>query len=264
MKKTLSITLIIFLSFLGTSYQHHYNTTDVSHQSFKNGEWLKFRIHYGFINAGYATLELENSYKNGQILHHAKGKGWTVGAAKLFYTIDDNYESYFTKDKIKPIEFKRRVDEDGYIIRRDLFFDHSNKQVTIQDLEKNTEKQVAINNVQDMVSAFYYLRNIDFNNIKEGDEQRVDLFFDGETFPFKLKFLEIEEVSTRLGTIEAWKIRPLVQKGRVFEGQESLTIWISNDKNKIPVRIKASLVVGSLKADLDDYSGLVENLNFVN
>ena len=50
--------------------------------------------------------------------------------------------------------------------------------------------------------------------------------------------------------------RPLVQSGRVFKEKESLTVWISNDQNKIPLRIKAELAVGSIKADLDAYKGL--------
>ena len=50
--------------------------------------------------------------------------------------------------------------------------------------------------------------------------------------------------------------KPLVQTGRVFKEKESVTLWITDDDNKVPVRIKAELAVGSLKADLDEYKGL--------
>jgi hypothetical protein len=50
----------------------------------------------------------------------------------------------------------------------------------------------------------------------------------------------------------------------VFKEEESLTVWISDDENKIPLRIKASLAVGSLKADLDEYKGLSHPLNKIN
>jgi hypothetical protein len=50
--------------------------------------------------------------------------------------------------------------------------------------------------------------------------------------------------------------RPLVQSGRVFKEEESLTVWISDDNNKLPIRIQASLAVGSIKADLDAYKGI--------
>ena len=82
------------------------------------------------------------------------------------------------------------------------------------------------------------------------------MFFDDETIKFKLKFVGREDISTKFGTVPTMVFKPLVQSGRVFKEQESLTVWISEDDNKIPVRIKANLAVGSLKADLDGYRGL--------
>lgn len=229
---------------------------------FQDGEYFKFRIHFGMLNAGYATLKLKNDKWEGQEVFHAIGKGWTTGAAKMFYVVNDTYESYFRKDVVKPVFHKRRVDEDGYLIQRDKYFNHENHTVTVDDLIKKTKNTYSIQDVQDMVSAFYYLRSLDISKIKPGDEIAVTLFFDGESYPFKLRFLERETIRTKFGKIKSWKIQPLVQKGRVFESQESLTLWVTDDANKIPIRIKASLVVGSLKADLDDYKGLTNPINF--
>lgn len=108
-----------------------------------------------------------------------------------------------------------------------------------------------------MVSAFYYLRNnYDVSNIKEGDEIILNMFFDKENFKFKLKFLGREIMRTKFGKVPCLKFRPYVQAGRVFKENESLTLWVSDDENKIPIRIKAKLMVGSLKADLDAFKGL--------
>lgn len=232
-------------------------------KAFKDGEYLKYRIHFSVLNAGFATLKLTSSKRNGQDLYHAVGKGWTTGAAKMFYVVHDTYESYFTKGVIKPVFHKRRVDEDGYLIRRDKYFDNDNNIVTVDDLQKNTKKTYPIQNVQDMVSSLYYMRDVDISNMKEGGEISVNLFFDGETFPFKLKFLKKETINTKFGKVRTWRVQPMVQKGRVFENEESLTIWITDDLNKIPIRIKASLVLGSLKADLDAYSGLANSFQIV-
>ena len=231
--------------------------------AYKDGEFLKYRIHYGFINAGFATLKLKTAFRNGQELFYASGKGWTTGAAKMFFVVNDTYESYFTKGNVKPVFHKRRVDEDGYLIRRDKYFDFNNKTVTVDDLEKNTKTVYPIDNVQDMVSALYYLRNLDLSNIREGSEFTVNLFFDGESFPFMLKFLERENIKTKFGTVKTWKIQPMVQKGRIFESKESLTIWVTDDANKLPIRIKASLIVGSLKADLEGFSGLANSFPII-
>ena len=50
--------------------------------------------------------------------------------------------------------------------------------------------------------------------------------------------------------------KPYVFSGRVFKEQESVTVWISDDDNKIPLRIQADLLVGSIKADLESYKGV--------
>ena len=96
--------------------------------------------------------------------------------------------------------------------------------------------------------------NID--KIKPGESVAIDLFFDDETTKFKLKFIGRDNIKTKFGTISTMIFRPLVQSGRVFKEQESVTVWISDDENKIPIRIQASLAVGSIKADLDAYKGL--------
>ncbi len=269
MRQTLLIILLLFIINSGNTQvvkkltQSEQTKTGV--KSFQSGERLKFRIHYGFFNAGYATLNLEHPKKQEQSLYHAVGEGWTVGAASLFFKVQDRYESYFTKDedKVKPIRFIRRVNEGGYIIRRNMHFNYKTNSVIIDDLEKNTQQEISIGDVQDMLSAFYYLRNLDLNKIKIGDEIAIDLFFDSEMYPFKLKFLKNEIIKTKFGEIKTWKIRPIVQKGRVFEENESLTIWITDDDNKIPIRIKAALAVGSLKADLVEFKDLVSPFIFI-
>jgi len=84
----------------------------------------------------------------------------------------------------------------------------------------------------------------------------VDMFFDDEVFKFKLKFIGRENLKTKFGTVGTMIFRPIVQSGRVFKEEESLTVWISDDENKLPLRIKASLAVGSIKADIDGFKGL--------
>ena len=108
-----------------------------------------------------------------------------------------------------------------------------------------------------MVSAYYYLRNnYKTETIKEGDIVSLNMFFDEENYEFKLKFLGREILKTEFGDIKTLKFRPYVMAGRVFKEQESLTLWVSADDNKIPLRIKADLRVGSLRADLEAFKGL--------
>ncbi len=245
--------LILFLVTCTVSFAQSNKT------AFKSGEWLKYRMHYGLINAGYATVNIKSLKKDGVDAYHVTGKGWTTGVTRWFFKVKDNYQTWFYKENLKPYHFRRRVDEGGHIISRDVYFNQEDKTAFIKDHKKNTEKTVAIENVQDMISAFYYLRSQNIDDLKIGDELKLDMFFDYETFGFKMKYLGKETLNTKFGKVKCLKFRPLVQSGRVFKAEESLTVWITADKNKIPIRIKADLAVGSLKADLDQYKGLANS-----
>ena len=90
-----------------------------------------------------------------------------------------------------------------------------------------------------MVSAYYYLRDhYNTETIEVGHTVRLNMFFDNEIFGFKLKFLGRETIGTQFGNINCLKFRPYVMAGRVFHEEESVTLWVSADKNKIPIKIK--------------------------
>ena len=224
---------------------------------FKSGEWLKYKMNYsGFLRAGTAILEVEEKDFNGKKVFHSTGSGWTSGPVKWFFEVKDKYESYFDKDTVKPYVFKRKINEGGYKKHRIISFNYDSKKAYIQDFTLQKDTSVAFYNVQDMLSSFYYLRNRDVKNMKKGEEIAIDMFMDSQVYPFKLRFLGRETLKTKFGTLKTMIFRPLVQSGRVFKAQESVTLWITDDANKIPVKLKADLAVGSLRAELEAYKGL--------
>lgn len=227
-------------------------------RAFEVGEWFKFRIHYGIVNAGYATLEVKEDVKNNKKVFHAIGRGYTTGMTKLFFKIDDDYESFFDKETGNPYQYIRKIDEGGYIKNQEGFFNQTSDKILVKDYKNKNEKTFPVpNNVQDILSTFYYLRNHPtIDKLKIGESISIDMFFDEETTKFKLKYIGKEDLETKFGVIPTMIFRPYVQAGRVFKEQESLTVWISDDDNKMPLRIKASLAVGSIKADLDGFKGL--------
>jgi hypothetical protein len=232
--------------------------------SYSIGEFFKLRIHYGLINAGYATLEVKDAELNGKKMHHVIGKGYTTGVTKMMFKVVDNYESYFNKETNKPYVFIRNINEGGYTKNQQGYFNQNNNTVLVKDYKNKTEKTFNVpENVQDIVSSFYYLRNHPkIDNLNIGESIVIDMFFDEETTKFKLKFVGRENINSKFGEINCMIFKPLVQAGRVFKEEESLTVWISDDKNKIPIRVKASLAVGSIKADIDQYKGLKHPINF--
>lgn len=227
--------------------------------SFDVGEWFKFKMSYsGFLKAGNATLTVNESKIDSNDVFHVVGKGWTTGMIKWFFKVKDRYESYFDKETLLPYRFIRDIDEGGHTKNIEIYFDQANRKAHVNNKKKNTQKTFDTSpDIQDMVSTYYYLRNkLDINKLKKGDEVRVDMFFDEENYGFKLLYLGEEIINTQFGKIRSLKFRPYVMAGRVFKEEESLTLWVSKDKNKVPLRIKADLAVGSLRADLEAFKGL--------
>ena len=250
MKKILLITTVLFIIQMSYSQQE---------QAFGNGEWFKFKMSYsGFLKAGNATLSVSETKLDDKEVYHVVGKGWTTGMIKWFFKVKDRYESYFDKKKLIPYKFIRNIDEGGYTKDIEINFDQIGNKAYVNDKKHSTKKEFSTTpNIQDMVSTYYYLRStIDISKIKIGDEFRTTMFFDEENYGFKLKYLGDEIIDTDFGEIEALKFRPSVMSGRVFKEEESLTLWVSKDKNKVPLRIKADLRVGSLRADLEAFKGL--------
>ena len=235
-----------------------YTLLSFSQNVYEAGEHFKFKISYGFVNAGIATLDLKNGTYDGKSVYHAKGVGYTTGVTKAFFKVYDDYQSYFDKSTGKPYRYIRKIDEGGYTKNQEGFFNHSANTVLVKDYKHKSQKTLSItSNIQDIISSFYYLRNQPgIRSMKKGESVEIDMFFDDEIYKFKLKFLGKEEIKTNFGKLKALKFRPYVQAGRVFKEQESLTVWISDDANKIPLKIQASLLVGSLKAELSSYKGL--------
>lgn len=250
MKKILPLLfLLMAVPLMGQKFQPAY----------KSGEWLKFRIHYGLLNASYATLHLSSETLDSIPVYHVVGTGKTTGFASIFFKVDDTYESYFGRRNGKPYKFIRKIDEGGYTKDIEINFDYDEKKAVLKDYKNSTQMDIPVHDqVQDLISASYYLRNnYNLEEFEEGQSINLDMLFDDDgVFQFKLKYLGKEVIRTKFGKVECLKFRPYVQSGRVFKEKESLTLWVSNDLNKIPIRIKADLAVGSLKADLEAYNGL--------
>ncbi len=227
--------------------------------AYQDGEWFKFEMSYSnFLKAGNATLEVKETNINGKPVYHIVGKGWTTGAIKWFFKVTDRYESYIDKKTGVPYKFIRKIDEGGHTKDIEIDFDQANQEASVENKKHKTKKTVATEkDVQDMVSAFYYLRNnYDTESIKEGEVVQLNMFFDEENYNFKLKYLGRETIDTEFGRVKTLKFRPYVMAGRVFKEEESLTLWVSADENKIPLKIKADLAVGSLQANLEAFKGL--------
>lgn len=251
-----SILLSILLC--STISAHPQQLRSINNKAFKKGEVITYRVHYGFIDAGTARLEVmyEEKKYGDRDAFHIVGTGRSRGAFDWFFKVRDRYETFIDAEAIVPWVFLRRVDEGGYKINQNYVFNPYKKIVYADGTSFATPE-----NVQDMLSAFYYSRCIDYSKAKEGDIFTIPSFVDNEIFEMKIKYIGREIIETDLGVFKCIKFRPVVQKGRVFKKEEDLNVWITDDDNHIPVRAQAEILVGSIKMDLESYSGLASPIS---
>ncbi len=220
-------------------------------EAFKPGEILTYRLHYGAMDAAIAVMEVEPEIKQmgNHECYHIVGKGNSKGTFDWFFKVRDRYETYLDKDALVPWYFVRRCYEGGYNISQDYIFNHYINKVDVGKGETYSFPQ----GTQDIISAFYSARNLNFEKAKEGDVYSLNCFLDKENWPLRIKYIGRETIETDIGKVRCLKFRPIVQKGRVFKKDEDLNVWISDDKNHIPIRAQAKVLIGSIKMDITDY-----------
>tara|TARA_B110000305_G_C19266034_1_gene551968 strand:+ start:125 stop:928 length:804 start_codon:yes stop_codon:yes gene_type:complete len=221
---------------------------------FKKREKLNYKLAYGVLGGGSATIEVrdENKTLGGKSLLHIIGTGKSSSFWDAFYKVRDRYETYVEEETFRPRLFLRDVDEGGYKFTQGYQFYPEEKKVKTQD-----KKEFDVpDKVQDMMSSFFYARTFDFTNIKKGDIVTVQSFVDNEIFPLSIKFLGYDDINVKAGKYNCMKFAPLVQQGRIFKTEDDLTVWISNDANKIPVKAEAKILIGSLTMELTKAEGL--------
>ena len=187
------------------------------------------------------------------------GKGWTTGATDWFFKVNDHYKTYMDIEKMEALQFIRRVDEGGFLINQDYYFEQDSNKVRTQ----NNEDYTVPNGVQDMLSSFYYARSLDFSSAKMNDVFIIPAFVDDKVEYLRVKYKGKESIKVRKGKYACLKFNPIVLEGRVFKDDDDVTVWISDDENKIPILIQSKIIVGSIKAELNEYEGLAHPLAII-
>ncbi len=222
---------------------------------FQDGESISFVVYYNilgiYVNAGDANFTLKQEKFNNKEVYHVVGVGNSNPSYDWIFKVRDRYESYFDTANLQPVKFIREVNEGGYKINENVSFNlQNNTAVTTKGVYKVTGC------IQDVLSAIYYARNIDFNKYKPGDRIPFNMFLDNEVHNLYIKYEGKEDIKTRYGKFHAIKFKPLLVKGTMFSGGEKMTVWVSDDPNHIPLRIESPIVVGSVKVDMMQYKNL--------
>lgn len=231
------------------------NTTN---NAFKVGEQVNYRLHYGLINAGTASITVNESKTkfNNRDAYHIVGEGKSIGSFDWFFKVRDRYETYVDKQGLFPYRFVRNTDEGGYKINQDYQFYPEKRAYKNQ----KGESYMTPDFVQDMLSSYFYARTLDYSSMKKGDIITIMSVVDDELYPLKMKYMGKEQIKVDAGTFNCIRFAPVVQKGRVFKKEEDLSVWVTDDANHIPVLASAKLMVGAVKMELTSYTGLANTV----
>lgn len=257
MKKLFSICLILFLSIQiwGQGYRK------VENLAFNNGEKLTFRVSFnslltGNIKAGQLTLMVnpDNVMINNRNALHVVARGFTTGVVEFFYKIDYNFESYIDQETIVPLRFIQRKRENSYKKSETINF---NREDLIAE-GKNSRKKIT-NNTQDILSAFYYARTLNVSNLNAGNYFQIPFFLDDSVYASKIVFAGKDRIKIKMGVFNCLKFKPMVVKGKVFDESYPITMWVTDDVNRIPILIESKLSVGHARIELTDCDGVLND-----
>jgi hypothetical protein len=152
---------------------------------------------------------------------------------------------------MQPYKFIRNVDEGGYKTYENVsFIKSANTAITNEGVFKVPDC------IQDVLSAIFYARNIDFSVHKVNDTIPFAMFLDRQVYHLHIRYLGKETIRTKYGKFRAIKFRPLLVKGTMFEGGEKMTVWVTDDPNHIAVRIESPITVGKISVDMMAHSPL--------
>ena len=235
----------------------------ITNTTFRSGEEVRYKIYYNlnfvWIPAGEVVFKVEGL--DGQ--YHISATGTTYKSYEWFFQVHDEYHSYVDSETLLPYLSIRDVQEGGYTLYEKMVFNQEDNftQVTRGRAKDNIkeDKEFSLSGcMHDVLSIVYYARNLNFDRYSEGHSFPVNIFMDKEEWPLQVKYLgrESDVKVKKYGRFDTIKFSPQLIAGEVFPEDAQMTVWVSDDRNKIPVMIESPLSVGSVKAVLMDYSGL--------
>lgn len=244
------------------------DTTDIcslDNNAFAYGEDVTYKVYYNWkavwIGAGTVGFTIDKAKIDNKEMYHVKAFGKTFRTYDLFYKVRDTYETYLDANTLHPRRFVRNVNEGGFEIynKYDMHHNKGYLSASRRDTKKpdlRTDTFDIGTCTQDILSAIYQARMIDFNNYKAGASIPFDIFIDDQLYNMQVQYLGKETIEVDGDTWSCIKFSPQLLKGEYFADEVGMTVWVTNDRNKMPVLIESPLTVGSVKAVVKNYKGL--------
>lgn len=223
----------------------------MQNHAFQMGEELNFRVHYGFVNA--ATIKIKIDEKpvliNNRKTYHIKAFGKTLSTFDWAYRVRDHFETYVDMESLAPLKYFKYVQEDNYRDVDLVFYNHEERSLKGKKMNMDNLPEY----VQDVISSVYYARNLDFSNAKPGQSWPINVYLDQKVYNLDFKYAGKEVIKSDIGKVRCIKLKPRLVVDRVFKNEDDMTVWITDDENKLPVRVETGIWVGSIRCDLTSY-----------
>lgn len=219
---------------------------EIDNVAFGVGEKLEFDINYGFINGGTASMEVPKLVQHhDRLCYQIVTRANSNSFFSSFYKVEDRIESIMDAVGLYTWRFEKNLREGGYSADRIYSFDQYNNTVQYKN------DTIAVPPVvQDAISALYYVRTLD---LQVGKSVFVDNFTDGEHYLLEVRVLERETIEVEAGRFSCLVVEPLDKGNGVFKHEGRLKVWLTDDRMKMPVLMKAKVLVGSITAELTNY-----------
>jgi hypothetical protein len=216
---------------------------------FGAGEKLVFSVQYGLVTAGEATLEVRNLAALGdRTCYRIVSDARTNDFFSKFFEVRDRYESYMDTTHLYSLRYEKHVRE-GKFKRDDVVdFDQSAHRAVYKN------RQVPIPpRTQDVLSALYYVRTLP---LEVGQSISLANHTDGKNYPLVVKVLRRERVKVDAGEFDCVVVEPILRGPGVFTQQGRLTVWLTDDRRRMPVLMKSKVVIGHVAAILKSHNGV--------
>ncbi len=259
----LSFILILFSCYF-LEAQPTENEDPTANYKFRTGEHLDFKLSYGWFTVGKASLDIDDnfhSYKN-EDCYKVEIKGETAGFLGVFTHVDDRWGAYVKKKDLLPMHAYRNIEEGKYVREERTYFDHAQGKVEVMRYDPRKEKRnpkrmyEIKGDVYDLMSSYLFLRNVEFEKYRKGDTIRIKTFYEDELYNFELVFNGKEELDSKVGLLQAYKVNFLVPPSDIFPNEQGIVAWISADTNHLPLRIEAEMFFGKAYCDLTGYRNI--------
>ena len=219
--------------------------------AFAGGEFLKFDVHYGFVTAGEAIMQVTDTIYKGRECHRIDFRVDSKPFFRWIYKVEDRYTTFLDSEGLFPWRFEQHIREGGYV--RDFVAEFDQ----INNIVKTSEGEYRIPSyVHDMMSAFYYARIVDFSGYKVGQKLHLQNFYKDSTYELDVKFKGRQTIEVEAGTFKCLVVEPLAKEGGLFKSEGRVLIWLTDDERKIPVRVSTKVPIGSIDSELVGFHGV--------